>query len=80
MYKNLPEMKDGSNVLNLDEQKSIGTNWITSYVNGNNVTILTVWRLNTCQKIYNSEKIKTITNIYTTQGVDFFFVLELLIL
>ena len=33
---------DGSNVLNLDEQKSIGTNWITSYVNGNNVTILTV--------------------------------------
>ena len=41
-YKNLPEMKDRSYVINLDERKSIGTNWITSYVNGNNVTILTV--------------------------------------
>ena len=35
---NLPEIKDGANVTNLDEFKSIGTYWIASYVNGKNTT------------------------------------------
>ena len=35
---NLPEIKDGAYVINLDEYESIGTHWIALYVNNNNVT------------------------------------------
>ena len=35
---NLPEIKDGAYIINTDEYKSIGTNWIVSYVNAENVT------------------------------------------
>ena len=34
---NLPKIKDGVYVINLDEFKSIGTRWIALYVNGNNI-------------------------------------------
>ena len=34
---NLPKMKDAACVTNLDEFKSIGTHWITLYMNGNNI-------------------------------------------
>ena len=34
---NLPKIKDGAYVINLDEFKSIGTHWIALYVNGNNI-------------------------------------------
>ena len=30
-------MKDRAYVINLDEYKSIGSHWITLYVNGNNI-------------------------------------------
>ena len=33
---NLPKIKDGTYVINLDEYKSIRTNWIAFYVNVNN--------------------------------------------
>ena len=32
----LPKLMDGAYVVTLDEFKSIGTNWIALYVNGNN--------------------------------------------
>ena len=32
---NLPKIKDGAYVKNLDEYESIGTHWIALYVNGN---------------------------------------------
>ena len=35
---NLPKIKHGANVINLDEFKSIGTHWISLYINGSNVT------------------------------------------
>ena len=35
---NLPKINYVAYVINLDEYKSIGTNWITLYVNNNNVT------------------------------------------
>ena len=35
---NLPKVKDGIYVINLDEYKSIGTHWIAFYLNDNNVT------------------------------------------
>ena len=34
---NLPNIKDGTYVINLDEYESIGTHWIALYVNGNNI-------------------------------------------
>ena len=37
---NLPKIKDGAYVLNLDECKSIKTHWIALYVNVDNVTYL----------------------------------------
>ena len=33
---NLPKIKDGVYVINLDEFKSIGTRWIALYIHGNN--------------------------------------------
>ena len=35
---NLPTVKVGAYVINLDEYESIGTNWIALYVNDNKVT------------------------------------------
>ena len=35
---NLPKVKDGTYVVNFDEYKSVGTQWIAVYVNGDNVT------------------------------------------
>ena len=35
---NLPKIKDGAYVINLDEHESIETHWIALYVNSNNVT------------------------------------------
>ena len=34
---NLPKIKDGTYVINLDEYKSTGTHWIALYVNANNI-------------------------------------------
>ena len=34
---NLPKIKDGAYVINIDEYESIGTHWITLYVNANNI-------------------------------------------
>ena len=34
---NLPKIKDGAYVMNLDQYKSIGTHWIVFYVNDGNV-------------------------------------------
>ena len=35
---NLFKIKNGTNLINLDEYESIGTHWIALYVNDNNVT------------------------------------------
>ena len=35
---NLPRIKDGAYVINLDEYSDIGTNWVALWVNYNNVT------------------------------------------
>ena len=35
---NLPKIKDGAYIINLDEYSDIGTHWVALYVNNNNVT------------------------------------------
>ena len=72
----LPKVKNGAYVINLDEYESIGTHWIALYVNGNN-------RRACCDAIYFDcfgderipREIKTfignksiITNIYRIQA------------
>ena len=47
---NLPRMKDGAYVINLDEFESIGAHWIAFYVNGNIQQILIALELNIFQK------------------------------
>ena len=37
LRNNLPKIKDGANVINLNEFKSIGTHWTALYVNANNI-------------------------------------------
>ena len=37
LRNNLPKIKDGTYVINLDEYESIGTHWITLSVNGNTI-------------------------------------------
>ena len=38
LRNNLPKIKYGTYVINLDENKSIGPRWIALYVHGDNVT------------------------------------------
>ena len=35
---NLPKIKDGAYIINLDEYSDIGTHWVALYVNNNDVT------------------------------------------
>ena len=35
---NLPKIRDGAYVINLDEYSDIGTHWVALWVNNNNVT------------------------------------------
>ena len=35
---NLPKIKDGAYIINLDEYSDIGTHWVALHVNNNNVT------------------------------------------
>ena len=35
---NLPKIKDGAYIINLDEYSNIGTHWVALYVQNNNVT------------------------------------------
>ena len=73
----LPKIKDGAYVINLDEFKSIGTDWRALYVSGNNrrasydaiyFDSFGIEHVSKeIQKIYN-KSINTITNIYRIQA------------
>ena len=39
---NLPKIKDGAYVINLDEYSDIGSHWIALYIQNNNLLILIV--------------------------------------
>ena len=62
----LPKIKNGVYVANLDEYESIGTHWIPFFVNGNNVTYFDRCRveniLKQIKKLIDSKNI--IANIY----------------
>ena len=69
---NLPKIKDGAYVINLDEYKSIGTHWIALYVNDNNVTYFDSFGVEhipkEIKKLIGNKYITT--NIYRIQEYD----------
>ena len=65
-------MKDGANVINLDEFKSIGIHWIALYVNAGNVTYFDSFGIEHIPKeIRKFIRNKNITtNIYRIETYD----------
>ena len=84
---NLPKIKDGAYIINLDEYSDIGTHWVALWVNNNNVTYFDSFGVEHILKeiTKNLSKIKTLKQIFSEckhiiqQCVDI-FVLDLLIL
>ena len=69
---NLPEIKDGAYVINLDEFKSMGTQWIELHANGNNIIYFDSFGVEHIPKEikkFIGNKI-IITNIYRIQAQD----------
>ena len=83
---NLPKVKDGPYVINLDEYESVRIHWIVLYVNGDNVTYFDNFGFQyipkEIKKFISNKNI--ITNIYRIQANDSVkvdtFALDLLIL
>lgn len=55
----LPEIKDGTFAISLDEYKSVGVHWVSLYVNGENLTYFDGFGVeNVPEKVKNSYEIK----------------------
>ena len=69
---NLTKIKDGEYIINLDEFKSIGTNWIAVDVNNNNVTYFDSFGVENIPKEFRKfiGNKNVITNIYRIQAYD----------
>ena len=69
---NLPKIKDGAYVINLDQFKSIGTHWRALYVNRNNIIYSDSFEVkhipNEIKKFIGHTN--TITNIYRIKAYD----------
>ena len=66
---NLPKIKDGAYVINLDEYKSIRTHWMALYVNGDNITYLNSFEVEDIpKKIKRFRGNKNIINVFRTQA------------
>ena len=69
---NLPKIKDGAYVINLDEYSDIGTHWVALYVNNNDVTYFDSFGkehiLKEIKTFINNKNIKT--NIFRIQAYD----------
>ena len=69
---NLPKIKGGVYIINLNESESIGTYWIALYVNDNNVTYFDSFGVEhiskEIKKFIGNKRI--ITNIYRIQAYD----------
>ena len=65
VYRNLPKLKDGAYIINLDEYELMGIHWIASYVNAENITYLDSFGVEHIPKeIRKFIENKIITNIY----------------
>ena len=69
---NLPKIKDGAYVINLDEYSDIWTHWITSYVLNNNAIYFDSFRVEQIPKEIKNfiNKSTILTNIFRVQAYD----------
>ena len=69
---NLPKIKDGAYVINLDEYSDIGTHWIALYVLNNNVTYLDSFGVEHIPKIIRKfiDKSIVVTIIFRKQAYN----------
>ena len=69
---NLPKIKDGAYVINLDEYSHIGTHWLALYVRNNNITYFDSFGVEHIPKeikaFIKNKNIKT--NIFRIQAYD----------
>ena len=69
---NLPKIKDGAYIINLDEYSDIVTHWVVSWVNSNNVTYFDSFGVEHIPKeikvFIKNKNIKT--NIFRIQASD----------
>ena len=69
---NLPKIKDGAYVINLDEYFDIGTHWVALYIHNNDVTYVESFRVEHVPKEFkafiNNKNITT--NIFRIQAYD----------
>ena len=70
--KNLSKIKGGAYIINLDLYESLGSHWITLYVNAENITYFDSFRVEHIPKeirrFIGNKNI--ITNIYRIQAYD----------
>ena len=68
----LPKIKEGAYIINLDDFKSIGTHWIVLYVNAENVTYFDSFGVKHIPKEINKTigNKSIIINIYRIQAYD----------
>ena len=77
---NLPKIKDGAYIINLDEYSDIGTHWVALWVNNNNVTYFDSFGVEHILKeikafinrlLFSASQNKNIkTNIFRVQAYD----------
>ena len=68
---NLPKIKDGAYVINLDQYESVGTPWIVLYVNDEDLTYFDSFGVQHIPKEINgSTDNKNITNIFRIQAYN----------
>ena len=70
---NLPKIKDGAYVINLDEYSDIGTHWVALYVHNNDVTYFdsfSVEHIPKEVKAFIDRSLSITTNIFRIQAYD----------
>ena len=70
---NLPEIKDGGYVINLDEYSDVGTHWVALYVNNNSVTYFDSFSVEHIPKEIKTlidRSLSITTNIFRIQAYD----------
>ena len=68
----MSEIKDGSYIINLDENESRGTHWIALHVNTENITYFDNFEVENIPKYIRKfiRNKNTITNVYRIQVYD----------
>ena len=70
---NLPKIKDGAYIINLDEYSDIGTHWVALYVHNNDVTYFDSFGVEHFPKeikAFIDRSLSTTTNIFRIQAYN----------